>query len=200
VPRGALSGTLDQAKAIAADIGYPIVIKAQSPELAHKSDVGAVIVGIADAAALAAAWDRLHRNVAGARPGLTLDGVLVEAMGAPGLEMVIGGRRDPDWGPVLMAGLGGVWIEVLNDVRLMPADLGREAIVSEIVQVKSAALLRGTRGQPEADVDAMSAAILRIGALMRKYPTITEIDINPLIVYPKGHGVLALDVLMVTKE
>jgi len=200
VPRGSLAGTLDQAKAIAADIGYPVVIKAQSPELAHKSDAGAVIVGIADADALAEAWDRLHRNVANARPDLTLDGVLVEAMGTPGLEMVIGGRRDPEWGPVLMAGLGGVWIEVLNDVQLMPADLSREAIVAEILQLKSAALLRGTRGLPEADVDAMSAVMVRIGALMRKYPAIAEIDINPLIVYAKGHGVLALDVLMVTKE
>jgi len=200
VPRGSLAGAIDQAKAIAADIGYPVVIKAQSPELAHKSDAGAVIVGIADADALATAWDRLHRNVAKARPGLTLDGVLVEAMGAPGLEMVIGGRRDPDWGPVLMAGLGGIWIEVLNDVRLMPADLSRDAIVSEIMQLKTAALLRGTRGQPEADVDAMAAVMLRIGALMRKYPAIAEIDINPLIVYAKWHGVLALDVLMVTTE
>jgi acyl-CoA synthetase (NDP forming) len=114
--------------------------------------------------------------------------------------MVVGGRRDPEWGPVLMAGLGGVWIEVLNDVRLMPADLSREAIVAEIMQLKSAALLRGTRGQPEADVDAMSAVMVRIGALMIKYPAIAEIDINPLIVYAKGHGVLALDVLIVTTE
>lgn len=198
VPRGALAGTLAEAQGIAAGIGFPVVIKAQSAELAHKSDVGGVLVGIADTDALAAAWDRLHRNVASARPGLALDGVLVEAMGVPGLELVIGGRRDPDWGPVLMVGLGGIWIEVLNDVRLMPADLPPDAVVNEIMQLRSAALLRGTRGHPPADVDALADAVSRIGALLRKHPSITEIDINPLIVYPKGQGVLALDVLLVT--
>jgi acyl-CoA synthetase (NDP forming) len=198
VPRGTLAGTIDLAKEIAAGIGYPVVIKAQSPELAHKSDVGGVIVDIADADALAAAWNELHRRMAIARPDLRLDGVLVESMAAPGLEMVIGGRRDPDWGPVLLAGLGGIWIEVLNDVRLMPPDIAPAGIVDELSKLKSAALLQGVRGRPPADVGALADALVRIGALIQRYPAIAEIDINPLMVYPKGQGLLALDVLLVT--
>lgn len=200
IPEDGLAGDLDQAKKIAARIGYPVVLKAQSPELTHKSDVGGVIVGIADADTLAAAWERLHRDIAAARPELTLDGVLVETMAAPGLELVIGGRRDPAWGPVLLVGLGGVWIETLQDVRLMPADIGPAAVRDELGRLKAAALLEGSRGQPPADLDALADALMRIGALMRRYPAISEIDINPLMVYPKGQGVIALDVLLVTKD
>jgi acetate---CoA ligase (ADP-forming) len=210
VPRGELAHRLADAQAIAARIGYPVVLKAQSAALTHKSDVGGVIVNVADAAALAAAWQRLHENLAAApprpaagrpgpvagRPGPGLDGVLVEAMAPPGVEMVIGGRRDPDWGPVVMAGLGGVWVETLHDVRLMPPDLSRQAIMAELSKLKAAGLLAGSRGQPPADVAALADTIATIGALLRAHSEVSEIDINPLVVYP--HGVLALDVLLVT--
>lgn len=198
VPRGALAADLAEADAIAARIGYPVVLKAQARELAHKTEAGAVIVGIPDASALAEAWERLHRNVARARPGLVLDGVLIEAMAKPGLELLVGGRRDPDWGPVVMVGLGGVFVEVLKDVCLMPADLGREAIAAEIGRLKAAPLLSGVRGRPAADLDALCDVVLRLGALLRRYPNLVEIDVNPLVVYPRGQGVLALDVLLVT--
>jgi acyl-CoA synthetase (NDP forming) len=197
VPRGALARDLTEAKAIAEQIGYPVVLKAQSADLTRKSDAGGVIVGIVDAAHLANAWDELHASVARAKPGLTLDGVLVEEMAAPGVEMVVGARRDPDWGPVTLVGLGGIFVEVLDDVRLMPADLPRARIADEIGKLKAASLLRGARGRPPADIDALVAAIATIGALMRSRPDLTEIDINPLVVYP--HGVLALDVLLVAK-
>jgi acetate---CoA ligase (ADP-forming) len=198
VPRGALATSLDEARRIATEIGYPVVLKAQGAALAHKSEAGGVIVGIADHDALAAAWDRLHANVAAAKPDLGLDGVLVEAMAPAGIEMAVGGRRDPDWGPVVMAGLGGIWIEALADVRLMPADLGRAEVLDELSRLKGAALLRGLRGRPPADTEALAAAILTIGALMRQHPEITEIDVNPLLVLPRHDGVLALDVLLVT--
>ena len=198
VPRGALARSSAEAQQIAAEIGYPVVLKAQAAALEHKSDAGGVILGICDADALSAAWERLHRDVAAARPNIALDGVLVEAMGAAGVEMVVGGRRDPHWGPVLLVGLGGIWIEALHDVRLMPADLSAEAIVGEVAKLKGAALLHGLRGRPQADIDALAATVARIGALMHARPEITEIDINPLIVHPKGEGVLALDALLVS--
>ena len=194
-PRGELARDVGQAQDIARRIGYPIVVKAQAAELAHKSDVGGVIVGIADADALASAWERLHQNVAAAKPGQGLDGVLVETMAAPGVEMVVGGRRDPDWGPVVMVGLGGVWIETLQDVRLMPPALSRAAIADEVAKLKGFGLLRGARGKPPADIDALVDTIATIGALLTARPDVAEIDINPLVVYPKG--VLALDVLLV---
>ena len=141
-------------------------------------------------------WEQLHRNVAHAQPGLALDGVLVEAMAAPGVEMMVGARRDPDWGPVTMVGLGGIWVEVLDDVRLMPADLPRSGIADAVGSSRRAACCAALRGRPPADIDALVDAVAKVGALMRARPRITEIDINPLVVYPRG--VLALDVLMVT--
>jgi acyl-CoA synthetase (NDP forming) len=97
-----------------------------------------------------------------------------------------------------MVGLGGIWIEALNDVRLMPAELSRERVTAEIARLNGAAVLRGLRGQKPADVDALADAAVRVGALMRARPEIAEIDINPLAVYPRGEGVLALDALVVT--
>jgi len=113
-----------------------------------------------------------------------------------GLEMIVGARRDPSWGPVIMVGLGGVWVEAFNDVRLMPADLSRPRVVAELARLKGAALLRGARGRQAADVEALADTVMRIGAAIRARPEISEIDINPLVVLPAG--VVALDVLIVT--
>lgn len=198
VPRGALARSLDEAQAVARDIGGPVVLKAQARALTHKTEAGGVIVGVQGADALAAAWSTLHENVAKARPELTLDGVLVEAMAEPGLEMVVGARRDPDWGPVVLVGLGGIWVEALHDVRLMPATASRAAIAEEILQLKAARLLHGLRGHPPADMDALVETVAKIAALMRAAPRLTEIDINPLVVHSRG--AVALDVLMVVSS
>jgi acyl-CoA synthetase (NDP forming) len=198
VPRGELAQGLDEALTAAERIGFPIALKAQARDLPHKSDAGGVALGIADRAMLRDAWTQLHGNVTRAKPGLVLDGVLVEAMAAPALEMVVGARRDPDWGAVLMIGLGGVWIEALRDVRLLPVDMDASRIAIEIRKLKAAAVLDGLRGAPPADVDAIAAVAARVGGLMAAQPNIVEIDINPLAVYAKGKGALALDALIVT--
>ena len=110
----------------------------------------------------------------------------------------MGAKRDKDWGPVLMVALGGVWIEALKDIRLMPADLDAAAIDGEMPELKGAALLKGARGKPAADMAALVETVLLLGALMRANPAISEIDINPLTVYAKGKGALALDALIVS--
>jgi acyl-CoA synthetase (NDP forming) len=198
VPRGALARGLEEARTVAAGIGYPVALKAQSATLLHKSDVGGVILGIENAAALAPAWERLHLDVAAAKPGVTLDGVLVEAMAPRGVEMVVGGRRDPDWGPVVLVGFGGIFVEVLDDVLLVPADLSASEMAAEIGKLKGVRLLRGYRGRPACDVAALADAAARIGALMRACPEVLEIDVNPLLVLAEGHGVMALDALVIT--
>lgn len=197
VPQSTLARTIDEARQAAARIGYPVALKAQAAALAHKSDAGGVALGIADAAALASAWQRIHEAIAAARPELTLDGVLVEAMAERGLELIVGARRDPDWGPVVLVGLGGVWTEALGDVRLMPADLSRDRMAAEIGRLKGARLLRGLRDAPPVDVAAIADVAARVGALMRARTEIAEIDINPLVAYPTG--VLALDALIVAQ-
>ncbi len=195
VPAGALATDVEAAVAIARDIGFPVVLKAQAAALPHKSDAGGVIVGVSDEAGVRAAWTRLHANVAEARPELVLDGVLVEAMGRRGLELVVGARRDAQWGPVVMVGLGGVWIEVLKDVRLLNAEADEAQVVRELGRLKAAAMLRGLRGQPAVDVLAVARAVTTVGAVMRAMPEVREIDVNPLVAH--ADGVIALDALVV---
>ena len=198
VPDGALVQSLEEALAAAVRIGYPVVIKAQAAALAHKTEAGGVIVGIASAGELERAWSQLHANVRKARPDLELEGVLVEKAAPRGLELMVGARRDPDWGPIVMIGLGGIWVEAIGDVRIFPADLAIERIAEEFDLLKSAKLLRGFRGQPPLDVAAAAEVAARIGRLTVTRPDIQEIDVNPLVLYPRG--AVALDALVVTKQ
>ena len=201
VPQGALAETVDEAVGVANRIGFPVVLKAQASELPHKSDVGGVLVGLADEASLRAGWDQLFASVKHHRPELVLDGALVEAMGPRGLELVVGAKRDADWGPVVLVGLGGIWIEALKDVRLIPADMAEEDIVVELTRLKAAVVLQGIRGAAAVDVPAIARVVAQVGAQMRANPAITEIDINPLVAYPLGSAVpvLALDALVVAQ-
>lgn len=197
VPKHQLVQTLDQAYVAAASIGYPVVIKAQMPSLQHKSDVGGVIVGIKQASELASAWDRLHANLSRAIGTVVLDGVLVEQMAPAGLEMVVGAKHDPKWGPVILVGLGGVWIEALQAVELLSADITHNRAVERICTMKGASLLGPFRGQPRRDVAALADVVLALGNAMRADPSIREIDINPVMVFAEGAGVMALDALIV---
>jgi len=194
VPEGALARNPADATEIAERVGYPVALKAQAAALAHKSDAGGVVLNIGDDAGLIRAWDGVADAVRKMQPNLVLDGMLVETMAPPGLELVIGARREPKWGPILTIGLGGIWIETLHDIRILPADVDRDGVIAELQKLKGAALLRGGHGTPAADLDATADCVLRLGAIVRSDPRITEIEINPLRVYAKG--ALALDVLM----
>jgi acyl-CoA synthetase (NDP forming) len=199
-PDGDLARSADEAAQIAERIGFPVAMKAQAADLAHKTEAGGVMLNIADANAARTAYATLCANVARAQAGVTLDGVLVEKMSKRGLELLVGARRDPRWGPVVVIGLGGTLIEAIGDVRLLPPDLTEEAIVAEFRNLKTARLLDGFRGAPAVDVEAAARVAARIGALMLSEPSIVEIDINPLMAHAKGEGVTALDALIVTRE
>jgi acyl-CoA synthetase (NDP forming) len=198
-PAGRLVSSLDAAQEAAAQLGTPIVLKAQSAELPHKSEAGGVVLGLEDTQSITEGWERLQANIARHRPGLKLDGVLVEKMGPSGVELIIGGRNDPEWGPIVLVGFGGVQAEILKDVRLLPPDLTAQGIVRELYRLESADLLRGFRGSPPLDVAAAADIIARVAALLRAEPAIAEIDLNPVILYPVGHGALALDALIVVR-
>ena len=196
VPPGGLATSPDDAVRIAEDVGYPVVLKAQAGALSHKTDAGGVALGLADAAAVRAAWRSVALAVGAARPGLVLDGMLVEAMAPPGLELIVGARRDPNWGPVLLAGLGGVWTEVLRDVRLFACDLTQDQMECELGNLAGAKLLRGLRGAPAVDTRRVAAVLARLADLMQANPGLTEVEINPLRAGPDG-GLVALDALLV---
>jgi acetate---CoA ligase (ADP-forming) len=200
VPRGAMAHDLAAAQAVAAQIGYPVALKVQAAALPHKSDAGGVMLNIGDAAALATAWRGMHKSVLGHHPGIVIDGMLVEPMAKGGLEMIVGARRDPDWGPVVVVGLGGIWAEALQDILVLPPDLDPSELGAELKTLKAAPLLAGTRGAPARDVTALVDVVGRIGSLVRARPEITEVEINPLVVFERGSGVLALDALIVVGE
>ncbi|WID99814.1 acetate--CoA ligase family protein (plasmid) [Bosea vestrisii] len=198
VPQGKLVGNLDEALKVANEIGYPVVIKAQAAALAHKTEAGGVILNLADRDALSAAWATLHANIQNAQPGLALEGVLVEKMSARGLELVVGGRRDPRWGPVVLLGLGGIMVEALQDVRLVAADATKEEFVAELAKLKAAKMLYGFRNMAPVDVEATAEVAVAIGRLLLEMPEISDIEVNPLMVYERGHGAIALDALIVS--
>ncbi|WP_144098638.1 acetate--CoA ligase family protein [Croceicoccus sediminis] len=195
-PEGGFASTLEEANAVCAKIGFPVALKAQSAALSHKSDAGGVILNVMDNAGLAEAWDRLYANVAAYAPALVLDGVLIEKMGQRGVEMIVGAKTDPDWGPVILIGFGGVQAELHKDVRLITPDLSAEAIEAELLALKGAPLLTGFRGSPRLDIGALARLVERLGAVVRGTPEIAEIDLNPVVVFPEGQGCVALDALI----
>jgi acyl-CoA synthetase (NDP forming) len=199
VPDGALARAPDDAVAVAKRVGYPVALKAQAAALPHKSEAGGVMLNLADEAALRAAWETMQRNVERAAPGVTLDGCLVETMSPKGLELMIGAKRDLAWGTVLLVGLGGIWVEALDDVELLPVDADEAQVVEALHKLRAAKLLTGFRGAPPVDVEAVAKAALALGRLMQTTPDIVEIDVNPLMVHAEGQGATALDALIVAE-
>jgi len=131
------------------------------------------------------------------KPGASIDGYLVEKMVSPGVEMVVGAKRDPDWGVTMMVGMGGIWLEVMRDRRLFPSNLGRAAIRAELDQLAAAPILRGVRGKPACDVDSLVEVVATLAGLMEANPQIRELEINPLTLYAEGQGYVALDALAI---
>lgn len=199
-PKSKFAATADAAAAAAEEIGYPVVLKAQAAALGHKSDAGGVILKLADADAVKAAFDKIFTNVAAYDASIQLDGVLVEKMGTMGLEMIVGAKSDPEWGPVVLVGFGGVTAEILKDVVLVTPDLSEAQVVEQLLGLKQAALLKGYRGSPELDVASLAKLVVEMGRIMAGNPAIREIDLNPVIIHPKGEGVVALDALMLVEH
>lgn len=195
-PRGQFAATAEDAVAAAEAVGYPVAMKAQAAALGHKSDAGGVILKLADAAAVRTAFDQIHANVATYSASIQLDGVLIEAMGKMGVEIIVGAKNDPEWGPIVLAGFGGVTAEILQDVCLITPDMSAERVIAALLDLKQAPLLTGWRGSPPLDLAALARLIIRVGQIMRGNPAIREIDLNPVILHPAGDGVVALDALM----
>jgi acyl-CoA synthetase (NDP forming) len=200
VPMGELARTPDEAAAIAQRIGYPVALKAQAAKLSHKTEAGGVMLNLADEKTLRAAWDAMMLAVKRAAPGVVLDGALVEQMSPKGVELMVGAKRDPLWGTVLLIGLGGIWVELMDDLRILPGEADKTLIVEALHRLRAAKLLAGFRGAPPADIDAVADAVMAIGRLIRTVPEIVEIDVNPLVVHATGQGATAVDALIVVDK
>jgi len=197
VTREDLATSREQAVALAQRIGYPVVMKVQSPDISHKTEAKAVRLGIASDADVAAAYDEILRNAKAYKQDARIDGVLVQEMVSGGIEAILGVTNDKLFGPAVMFGLGGIFAEVLKDVAFRIAPVTKAAALEMIAEIKGYAVLTGARGAAHADVDALADAIVRLSALaLDLKDQIAELDINPLFVFPKGQGVKAGDALI----
>ena len=182
---------------IAGDLGYPVVLKAVSPQVVHKSDAGGVLVNLEDAAAVRAGFRRIQENIKAYDPAAELSGVLVCRQAPSGVEVIIGGLRDPVFGPTVMAGLGGVFIELIRDVSFRVAPLDEAEARQMLAELKGFPLLEGVRGGDRCGLDALCRSIRAVADLLVARPDIREMDLNPLRVYETG--VLALDARIMVK-
>jgi len=197
VPAERLAGSRDAAIAAAGEIGFPVVLKICSADLAHKTEVGGVALGLGDRAAVGAAYDRMMASVGRHAPDARLDGVIVAEQVAGGVEMILGSQRDPLFGTMVLLGFGGVLVEVLKDVALRRAPLTEADVDDMIGQLRARALLDGVRGQAPSDIAALRAAVVRFAGIAAASGC-QSIEINPLLVRPAGRGVVALDCLIET--
>ena len=200
IPRSVLAKTVDEALQAAGSIGYPVVMKVASPDILHKSDIGGVRVNVRDADQVRDLFDLLVYRAQRHMPDATIWGVLVQEMVAKGKEVIIGVNRDPQFGPLLMFGMGGIYVEVLKDVTFRIAPVSRQEATQMIDEIRSYHLLRGVRGEKPSDLDAIVDAILRVSQLVTDFPEIVEMDINPLMVHEAGSGAISVDSRFVLKE
>jgi acetyltransferase len=185
--------TLDEAQQAAAELGYPVVMKINSPDVPHKSDLGGVRLNLQDEETVRLAFTELTERMQAALPGNPAQKLMLQPQASPGQDVIVGFVRDPQFGPLLMFGSGGVEVEALADVAFALAPLTREEAVWMIGSTWAGKRMNGYRGQPQAEVEAVIEALLRLSQLAQDFPTLLELEINPLRVFEAGQGALALD-------
>jgi acetate---CoA ligase (ADP-forming) len=201
LPPGVLVQSAAAAAEAAAEIGGPVALKVQSPDIAHKTEAGAVKLNLSGAAEVSAAYTQLIAAAQRHAPLARIRGVLVEAMVPPGQEVILGIKRDATFGPLLLVGLGGIHVELLQDVALAPLPLSHAAARDLIFRLKGARLLQSCRGGPARDLEALADAMVRLGLLAQDFAEeIEEIDLNPIIVHAEGQGVSVVDSLLIKQR
>jgi acetyltransferase len=193
LPESRLARSPDEAAQIAAQIGFPVVMKISSPDILHKSDIGGVKVGIADAAQARDTFELIEYRARKYSPDARIWGVLVQQMVRKGREVLVGVTRDPQFGPLIGVGMGGIYVEVLKDIAFRLAPLSTQEVREQLRSIRTYPLLAGVRGEPPADIAAIEETVLRVNQLVTDFPEIVEMDINPLVVHNEGEGAIVLD-------
>lgn len=198
--RSALAHSVEEATAAAEEMGYPAAIKIIAEQISHKSDVGGVQLNLRNREAVAAAFEDMMARIHQAYPEAKIDGVLVQPMVTGGRELILGGRQDPQFGPVVLVGLGGIFVEIFEEIALRVAPITPREAMEMIEELRGYQILRGARGHKRSDIEAVVEALLRLSQLLQEFPEIQEVDINPLKVFHEKDGCLALDARMVLKR
>ena len=176
----------DEAVKFAEEIGYPIVLKIVSPDVIHKFDVGGVILNLKSAEEVRKAYNQIIENVRKHKPNARILGVTVQEMVPPSTEVIVGAIKDAQFGPTLMFGLGGIFVEVLKDVTFRIAPITEEEAKEMISEIKAYPILKGYRGNPPADIDSIAKILVNTSKLVMDHQEIKELDLNPIIVYESG--------------
>jgi acetyltransferase len=196
-PRTQLATSPAEAARIADDIGFPVVLKIASPDILHKTDVGGVKLNIMTLTDVRDAYELMIYRAGRYVPDADIWGCLVQEMVLGGKEVIVGMHRDPHFGPVMMFGLGGIYVEALQDVAFRVAPLGRREAREMIVDIRAQNILRGVRGEHPSDLDALVEALLRLSQLVTDFEEIAEFDVNPVTVFEEGQGVIGIDMRLV---
>jgi acyl-CoA synthetase (NDP forming) len=193
-----LATSKEEAVALSRKIGYPCVLKVSSPDITHKSDAGGVKVGLKSEEDVAEAYDAIMSSCRAKFPNAAIEGVTVQNMARPGLEVIVGMATDPQFGPVMMFGLGGVWVELLKDVSFKIVPLTKYDAKSAIREIRAAPLLDGFRGSDPVDTSALEDILMRVSDFVSKTPEVKEMDLNPIFAYSKG--AMAVDARVILGE
>jgi acetyltransferase len=196
-PRTQLATSPDEAAHLADDIGFPVVLKIASPDILHKTDVGGVKLNIMTPTDVRDAYELMIYRAGRYVPDADIWGCLVQEMVLGGKEVIAGMHRDPHFGPVMMFGLGGIYVEALQDVAFRVAPLGRREAREMIVDIRAQNILRGVRGERPSDLDALVETLLRLSQLVTDFEEIAEFDVNPVTVFEEGQGVIGIDMRLV---
>ncbi len=181
-----LAKTEKEASTYADEIGYPIVLKIVSPDIIHKSDAGGVKVNLKNSQEVAATYRQIIENAKKYKADAKIVGVLVQEMAPQSTEVIVGAIKDPQFGQTIMFGLGGIFVELLKDVNFRVAPITAEDAKEMITQLKAYPLLNGYRNTPPADIDALVSILCSVSRLVMENPEIKELDLNPVMAYPKG--------------
>jgi acetate---CoA ligase (ADP-forming) len=201
VLREVIATSREQALEAARGLGFPLVLKIVSPDIAHKTEVGGVVVGVRSEGQLVDEYESLLARVAQKAPQARITGVLVAQMVQGGTELILGTKKDPVFGPMVMVGLGGIYAEILKDVALQPAPVDEAQARAMLHSLKAFPLLDGARGRAKADVAAAARAVAALSRFAARHAdSVAEIDINPLVVLDAGKGAFALDALLIPEQ
>jgi acetate---CoA ligase (ADP-forming) len=199
IARSKAAATVEQTLSAAEEMGYPVAIKVIAEQISHKSDVGGVELNLRNGPAVAAAFSDMMARIKETYPNVEPDGVLVQPMVSGGWELILGGRQDRQFGPVVLVGLGGIFAEIFEEVAVRVGPISRQEAVEMFNSLRGSQALRGARGHRPADVNSVIEALLQLSMLLEDFPEIQEIDINPLRVFHEGEGCRALDARIILK-
>lgn len=200
IPKQKVVHNMEELAVACSEFGFPLVLKINSKEILHKTDAGGVALGINNEEEAKKAYEDILKNCKEYKPNAIIDGILVQQMAKKGIEIIIGIKNDKIFGPMLLVGMGGVFVEIFKDVALTPCPINKKEAIIQLKSLKAFKLLEGYRGSKSADIDALAELMVKVsGYAVKNKETLVELDINPVFVYEKGEGICVIDALIIKR-